>query len=417
MQPSFLIMSLFYNGLHKAWLRLPRSARQAAFYRLTSLTAPRPDISAPGGWPVGVAGLLSTATGLGEGARLNLDALEAMGADPAAFDVSPAFDQCDLPGAPPVRRQLQPGTGGTLLVHVNAPYLPFALRALGGDLLRGRRIVGYWAWELQRLPANWRFGFPFVHEVWVPSRFTRDAVASATGLPVHVVPHPLPLVTSAGLPSRHDFGLPTDALIVLGILHLGSSFARKNPLATVAAFRRAFGDDPSRILVLKLVDPGTAPWTRDRLRDAIGDAGNIRVIDRRMSRAELNGLIRATDIVVSLHRSEGFGLVPAEAMQLGKPVIATGWSGNLDFMNERNSALVSYRLVPAVDSQGTYDHGDQNWADADIDHAAAWLRRLAEMPDQRAAMGAAAAADIRRLFGLETFSRSVSSLIGGGLRG
>ena len=110
--------------------------------------------------------------------------------------------------------------------------------------------------------------------------------------------------------------------------------------------------------------------------------------------ADMAGLMAAADIVISLHRSEGFGLVPAQAMALGKPVVATGWSGNLDFMNKDNSALVSYSLVPVRDPEGAFDADGQMWADANIDEAAAWLRRLAGDADLRASMGAAAAKDV-----------------------
>ena len=107
------------------------------------------------------------------------------------------------------------------------------------------------------------------------------------------------------------------------------------------------------------------------------------------------GLMAAADIVISLHRSEGFGLVPAQAMALGKPVIATGWSGNLDFMNKNNSALVSYSLIPVRDPEGAFQADDQKWADANVDEAAEWLRRLAGDADLRARLGAAAAKDVR----------------------
>ncbi len=180
---------------------------------------------------------------------------------------------------------------------------------------------------------------------------------------------------------RARLGLPGDALIVLTAFHMGSAFTRKNPLAAIAAFRRAFGDAPDRLLVIKLIDHGASPIARAALERAIAGASNIRLVNLMLPPADMSGLMAAVDIVLSLHRSEGFGLVPAEAMQLGKPVVATGWSGNMDFMNARNSAPVSYRLVPVQDPyDGAFIADGQLWADADVDDAADWLRRLAAEP-------------------------------------
>ena len=336
------------GALRRLWRQLPQQTRLRLFFRLTRLIAPLPDRTVSGGLPLAIAGLFSTASGIGEGARLAYAALDEAGYAPAAFDLSSAFGQSEFADLA-ARRPLSPG-GGSLIVHHNGPYVPHALWALGHNLVRGRRIIGYWAWELPRLPSVWRSGFTFVHEIWVPSTFTRDAVAAATSLPLHVVPHPLPKMPIT--PNmRGKLGLPQDALVVLNVFHLGSAFSRKNPLAAITAFRRAFGDAPDRLLAIKVIDNGTHQ-ARQELDAAIAGAGNIRLIEGMLPEADMAGLMAAADIVISLHRSEGFGLVLAQAMALGKPVVATAWSGNLDFMNERNSAQVSYKLVPVRDPQG-----------------------------------------------------------------
>lgn len=372
------------------------------------LLAPHPDRAPRGGWPLGIAGLFSTASGLGEGARLAYAALDVAGRSPAAFDLSAAFGQAEM--AAPSLRGLNVGSGGSLVVHHNGPYVPHALWALGRAQVRGRRIIGYWAWELPRLPEDWRGAFPFVHEIWVPSTFTRDAVAAATELQVHVVPHPLPSLPHT--PNmRAKLGLPADALIVLNVFHLGSAFSRKNPIAAVKAFRRAFGDAPDRLLAIKLVDNGAAAWARRELAGAVAGAANIRIIDGMLSQPDMTGLMAASDIVISLHRSEGFGLVPAEAMRLGKPVIATGWSGNLEFMTKQNSALVSYAMVPVSDPDQSFEGDGQSWADANVDDAAEWLRRLADSVELRQRIGAATQADVARQLSPERFARTVETLL------
>jgi glycosyltransferase involved in cell wall biosynthesis len=172
---------------------------------------------------------------------------------------------------------------------------------------------------------------------------------------------------------------------------MGSSFARKNcwaPSPPSASLRRF----PARHLATRSLPP-TPPGAAARLREAAAGAANISIHDRVLSRAELQGWLANADAVMSLHRAEGFGLVPAEAMQLGRPVIATRWSGNIDFMTAENSALVDYSLVPAVDPQGTYHHPDQLWAEPDVAHAADWLRRLAADRDLGRRLGERAGHD------------------------
>ncbi len=141
-------------------------------------------------------------------------------------------------------------------------------------------------------------------------------------------------------------------------------------------------------------------------------ATNVRIIDTLLSKPDMTGLIAASDIVISLHRSEGFGLVPAEAMALGKPVVATAWSGNIDFMTERNSALVTYTLVPVIDPEHSFSADGQCWADANIDHAAEWLSRLGSNAELRERMGAAARADVTRQLSPERFAHTIEALLG-----
>jgi glycosyltransferase involved in cell wall biosynthesis len=400
------------GALRRLWQRLPQNTRSQILFDVSRMIAPLPDANPHGGFPLAIAGLFSTASGVGEGARLAYGSLDAAGYAPAAFDLSPAFGQVEMTDAAQ-RRTVAPGAG-SLIVHHNGPYLPHALWALGRARVRGRRIIGYWAWELPRLPDEWQASFRYLHEIWVPSIFTRDAVAAATDKPVHVVPHPLPPM-AATPDMRGRLGLPADVLIVLNVFHLGSAFSRKNPLAAIAAFRKAFGDAPNRMLAIKIIDNG-AHWARHELDMAIAGAGNIRLIEGMFPEPDMAGLMAGADIVISLHRSEGFGLVPAQAMALGKPVIATAWSGNLEFMNKDNSALVSYSLIPVRDPEGVFEADGQMWADANVEEAAQWLRRLASDANLRAKMGAAAAKDVAAQLSPRHFAGAVAALIEAGER-
>jgi glycosyltransferase involved in cell wall biosynthesis len=369
-----------------------------------ALLAPRPAARpAPAAGGIGVVGELNRASGLGEQARMLLRGLESLGVPGWAVPISA------LPGeAGALPRDLPPHA--PLVVSVNAPLLPLALLRLGRAALRQRRIVGYWAWELPTLPAEWQVGFRFVHEIWAPSAFTATALQTQAKGTVRVVPIPLAVAPplASGL-TRGDFGLPEGAVVTLVSFSLASSLERKNPLAAIAAHRAAFGDRADRVLVLKIGQPQDFPGDFETIRAAaVGD--NIRIETRTLPPADNYALTRAADIVLSLHRSEGFGLVPAEAMLLGRPVVVTGFSGNLDFMDEASAALVPYRLVPARDPRGVFQAPGAMWADADVGAAAEWLRRLAEDGGLRARLGAAGQAMATARLGTDKLRDAVEAL-------
>jgi glycosyltransferase involved in cell wall biosynthesis len=198
--------------------------------------------------------------------------------------------------------------------------------------------------------------------------------------------------------------------VVLVAFNLASSFVRKNPLSAIAAFRAAFGDRPDRILLLKVLNPDHFPGDFAQLTAAVADQPNIRVETRLMPPGDRLALINAADIVLSLHRSEGLGLVPAEAMLLGKPVVATNWSGNLDFMDEGSAALVPARLVPAHDPRGVLQVAGAVWAEPDIATAAGHLRRLADDPDARTELGARGQRMARARLGLDTLAAALRGI-------
>jgi glycosyltransferase involved in cell wall biosynthesis len=242
---------------------------------------------------------------------------------------------------------------------------------------------GVWAWELPVAPVGWRKDAVLMDEVWAPSRYVAQAFAEV-GAPVRVVPHPLFMDdyrTVAPAARTAEFEAVT-------LFDFNSSMARKNPHGAIEAFRRAFGEDAQARLTIKTQNGERFP---DLLADLRGQAGaNVRVIDETWPYEEVKALIAGADVLVSLHRAEGFGLTPAEAMALGRPVIATGWSGNLDFMDEGNSILVPSRQVPVSDPQGIYAYKGETWAEPDLDSAADALIRLRADKVLRKRLGEAA---------------------------
>ncbi|MFY8042162.1 MAG: glycosyltransferase [Rhodoferax sp.] len=187
---------------------------------------------------------------------------------------------------------------------------------------------------------------------------------------------------------RDRLGLSDSDFVVLAMADVRSSLARKNPFGAIAAFRQGLGTHTNAVLVLKVSGADHDPTTFASLQAALHGSRVVLLLDR-LSMDEQWQLYAACDVFISLHRAEGYGLPMAEAMAIGRPVVGTGWSGNLDFMNTTNSALVDYKLVEINDPQGVY--AGSTWAEPSVAHAAEWLVRLHSSPDFRSELGRMAA--------------------------
>lgn len=236
--------------------------------------------------------------------------------------------------------------------------------------------IGFWFWELERLPKAWARQLRLVDEIWAATDFVADAVRRDATCPVVKVRTPVQRPVLTREYSRAEFGLDQQACLFLFSFAYGSFATRKNPEATIEAFRRAFPRGNEQVgLVIKTSQSEIFPDLRNRLHQLAGADRRIHFIDRYLSRQDVYGLQSVADCFVSLHRSEGLGLGLAECMAQGKPVIATAYSGNLEFMSSDNSFLVDYRLVPV--REGEYpDFRDQVWAEADVEHAASCMQSV-----------------------------------------
>jgi glycosyltransferase involved in cell wall biosynthesis len=397
---------------HRLWRILPSDQRRRLLAWTSALAAPKIAATAPaahGG--VILAGEFSRASGLGESARLMLRAIVSLGVPIWPLDIGPLLPAHTTDVPPPPPATTSPPPNAALLLHVNAPLLPLVLARLPRALTRGRRVVGVWAWELSVPSPDWRLGARFVHEVWALSHFSADALSPLVSGRVRVVPPPLAAEPPDPSPlGRADFGLSDTALVVVSSFNLASSFERKNPLGAIEAFRTAFGDRMDRILVLKVGNPNHFPADFARIVASVAGAPNVRLETRTLPRADAFALTATADIVLSLHRSEGLGLVPAEAMLLEKPVIATGWSGNMDFMDDSSAALVRYRLLAARDARQVYSVPGAVWAEPDIAHAVDWLRRLADDAAARRSLGKAGKAMAQKHLGTENLAEALRTL-------
>lgn len=365
------------SPLHALWRRIPRPVRSGVFNFCTSALAPHAcplEQTRPGA--VTVAGLFSVSSGLGHGARRLLKGLRESDIDAQAFDLGPAFRQSDI-----AWRACQSTSGsGPLIVHINGPHLPYALLRIPSKLRAKRYVIGYWNWELPVVPHEWRIAEKHVHEIWTPSQFTAQALRARIELPVHVVPYPFG-VTPPAPRQRSDIGVPENAFLVFNSFNAGSGYSRKNPDALVDAFIQAFADHRDAYLLIKIGNPNLARSQIDRLRERIDKHNNISILTGAYSDTEALQLVMMSDAVVSLHRSEGFGFLMVEAMHLGRPVVATNWSGNVDFLSDRNSWPVSYALASCFDPQGTYNLEEAAWAEPDVKQAAEHLLEIYRDPD------------------------------------
>ena len=408
--------------MKRLWKALPRGVRASAHRAAqAALTAATPAMVAvawrrglAGSEPVTVAGLHSSSIGIGRGARLFTAALRQGGVEAQTCDVGATIQvagdlSAESPGA---LRSL--ASGGVLVSHLNPPELVLWLQRTGARGLRGRRHIGYWAWELPALPDAWTAAFAYVDEVWCPSSFTADAVRERApdGVPVRVVPHPM-FMTPRPAPDRARFGLPQGACVVLAALDLKSTSARKNPHGAIAAYRRAVPEPDGRsLLVCKLSGGGQAPERLAEIQAAIAGRPDIRLMQEVLSEADMTRLIASVDIVLSLHRAEGFGLLAAEALWLGKPVVATAWSGVMDFLDADSTALVPWTRSPVQDVQAMYAGGW--WAEPDLVAAADHIRHLIDDPGARARLGERAAAKAARVFDAGEWIETVRALLGVG---
>jgi hypothetical protein len=258
---------------------------------------------------------------------------------------------------------------GSVIVHLNPPQFLWLLCKLGRAFFRRKHMVAYWAWELEDIPSLWKFALRFVDAVEVPSTFIRDAIARNTPKPVTVCPH----VVSPPKAVKHTY-CHGGMLRCLFIFDMASLVSRKNPQATIAAFVHAFkpGEAELTIKVMQ-AKANAAAW--QELQALAAGHPHIRLIAEWMDEADLERLFLESDIYLSLHRSEGYGLTIREAMLRGLYVVATGWSGNMDFMKGERVFAVPYALVPVKD-KFFRNVPNVRWAEPDISETVEILQNI-----------------------------------------
>lgn len=352
-----------------------------------------------------VSGYFRDESGWGAAARGYVRALESLGVPIALYDLSGLSSNRAEDRTLTEFRDDRPYDAN--LVCVDASQHFSVITEEGLEFFDARCNIGAWAWELPSFPERWLDRFAYYDEVWVATSFIANAISPVSPVPVVRIP---PVLTPSAVGSRDRgralLGARDDELVYLFVFDFHSHVRRKNPLGVVSAFRRAFLPSEPVRLVIKCVNEGSDPRAFGELMRA-SESYPVDVRAGYWPAKTVRDVMTACDVYVSLHRSEGTGLTITDAMALGKPVIATGWSGNMDFMTVANSFPVRYELIELEKAVGPYPRGEL-WADPSVEHAAELMRLVFENRDEAHAHGARARADIEAAYS----EKAVAELIG-----
>lgn len=354
---------------------------------------------------VNISGYVNSEFGLGEGVRSSIRALEAV-------HIPFVINNCTFNT---FHRKLDStytdfsddNPYPINIIHVNGDMINFFLNSVGIEYFKNKYNIGFWAWELADFPKEWLPAFNLFDEIWTPSSYSVEAIASLSPIPVIKVTHSISLPEPTA--SKQSLGLPDNKFIFLFIFDFYSVFERKNPIAVIEAFARAFGKDNEEVLlVLKFSNANKFPEKYKQLKDSVKNFKNIKLIDKYLLKDELHALINYCDCYVSLHRSEGFGLTIAEAMFYEKPVIATAYSGNTDFINISNSFPVKYSLISLAEDYAHYKKGNI-WAEPDVDHAAYLMQYIFNNHEEAKQIGKKASEQIKLLLNPKIIGQKIKN--------
>ena len=355
---------------------------------------------------VNVAGYFQAELGIGEAARLLVAGLEAA---KIPFNTITCEGTANRQTHPFVERKSKRGESDLSLICINADQLPAFAEKNGPSLLRGRYAIGVWFWEVEDFPESLHGAFNYVDEIWVASDFMQKTLRKVSPKPVFKFHLPiLPPKIDPSI-SRADLGLP-DRFLFLFVFDLLSVLERKNPLGLIEAFSRAFAPNEGPVLVIKTINGDKRIREMEKMRYGARHRRDVILADGYLSEAEKSTLLAQADCYVSLHRSEGYGLSIAEVMALGKPVIATAYSGNLEFMTPENSYLCPARRCEVGEGREPYP-ADSHWSEPDLVEAAKLLREVYTHPDEARARGRRGAEDIRILHSPESAGRVLRARI------
>lgn len=341
--------------------------------------------------PIVVSSLFGEVSGIARAAHLTVDALQAAGREVVSHDIRPILLR------PEADHHLPGAANSTWILHCNPPEARTVLTTFPRAQWEARQRIGYWAWELPKAPRRWIRMERLFHAIWVPSRFTQESLQGGS-TSIHLMPHPVPLIRAS--PKIRDDRFRFGGVQLLALADLKSTAARKNPLGALEAFRLLFPEPQSEVrLIVKIQNAAEDPSAMARLASMAEGRADVWLLTEALGQDAFEALVWSADVLVSLHRAEGFGLPIAEALARGQPALATAWSGNLTYMEGRAELLVDYSLRPVPPGTPTYGGRGQVWAEPDLRDAAAKLGRLVRDPDLRRRVGRAGQEQVAALSG------------------
>lgn len=287
------------------------------------------------------------------------------------------------------------------IVCLNTMMIPVIIHHYGHDVFSDRYTIGICCWESENFPHPGPLS-DYFNEIWTISEFCEKSISRVLNQVTGIVKFPIIPLTTHRLPEYQG------KFVVLFMYDYGSTFQRKNPLLAITVFREAFGNDDSALLILKSSRAEFFEGVKE-VMEAIGDSANIVHLNSNLSEEEKWRLFESCDVYLSLHSSEGLGFTPLEAMSIGKPVIATGYSGNMDYMTETNSIIVPYQIVDIPDGTPWYS-GQGKWALPDVHYAATKLKELRHNPNLRQTLGNEARKYVEANYSVSTCSKLLKSL-------
>ncbi|MEM7318133.1 MAG: glycosyltransferase [Pseudomonadota bacterium] len=361
---------------------------------------------------VQLVGPLAKASGLGQATRLSADILRTTGLTVRGVD----FDLDNpAPEGFSTETKIEPyGPAKINLIHLNAESTPLTF-AYQPDAFSECYNIGYFFWELDKPAYCHYLGMEMLDEIWVSTEYGVEIYApDAKGKPVVNVGmcfEEMPDIeredARAFVERRFRFNASHHVCLVA--FDSFSFVQRKNPVAVLHAFQKAFDGVPQARLVVKtqnrdsVFDPVQVQlW--DRVEAIIASDPRIVVMNETLSYRDLLRLKAGSDCYVSLHKSEGWGFGMIEAMALEVPVVATAYSGNMDFCTEDTTWLVDYEISNLKPGDYIFVRPGSQWAEPSIDHAAAQLRAAFDDPDTRRTKASTALAHIRANFSREAIA-------------
>lgn len=371
MNPRAALRKAFYGSLHEALVRTQRR-----------------DGAAGARWPesVVVTGFFGEGFGIGRAAELTAAALEARGFDVIRHEARPALQK-----RMPFTGEVPGPADAAWLLQINPPELLMMLTFMDPARTPKGPRIGYWAWELTQAPRFWARAAGLVDQVWAISDYTASSFRRSGGVlaqRTRHAPHPLRPEDIGAVRSQRRFLVQADGR---------SSLGRKNPAGAISAFRKAF---PAGGAELVVKTQHLSERQRSGLAAAIGKGEGVSWIDGSIPQPQMDALFDSVDAVISAHRSEGFGLALAEAALRGRAPVATGWSGNMDFMASAPELLLPYAMTPVPKSDeayGGFAGPGVDWAEPDLEAAAETLQRLVATPEAAGAGLAAVRSALVRL--------------------